>query len=39
VVRQVLLVVEVRVGLPVAPGQDDELILACAVCIDHMGRG
>jgi uncharacterized protein YxjI len=26
-------------GIEVQPGQDDALILACAVCIDQMGRG
>jgi len=26
-------------GIEVAPGEDDALILACAVCIDQMGRG
>ena len=26
-------------GIEVAPGEDDALILACTVCIDHMGRG
>jgi uncharacterized protein YxjI len=26
-------------GIEVAPGQDDALILACAVCMDQMGRG
>ena len=26
-------------GIEVAPGQDDALILAVAVCIDQMGRG
>jgi uncharacterized protein YxjI len=26
-------------GIEIAPGQDDALILACAVCIDQMGRG
>ena len=26
-------------GIEVAPGQDDALILAVAICIDRMGRG
>jgi uncharacterized protein YxjI len=26
-------------GIEIAPEQDDALILACAVCIDQMGRG
>ena len=26
-------------GIEVAPGQDDALILAIAICIDQMGRG
>jgi uncharacterized protein YxjI len=26
-------------GIEVAPGEDDALVLACAVCIDQMGRG
>ena len=26
-------------GIEVTPDEDDALILACAVCIDQLGRG